>query len=299
MKPQKGLGRGLDALFSNDKIESAKAAATTAAATTTTDIQIGNISPNTTQPRREFGEEELRELSDSIKELGMIQPITVRRSGADHYTIISGERRWRAARMAGLTTIPTYVRDVDDEQMHSMALVENILREDLNPLEIALALQRLLDECGLTQEALSKRLSMKRSSVSNYLRLLRLGDEIQFALKGGLISMGHAKAIASVESNELQLELLKLCVDEALSVRQAESYAQRYNTNEVEQKREAKPKAATPSVAGFERLSQHLLGIFPKGVSFKESSRGGGKITISYSNPNELKQLIKELGIEK
>ncbi len=300
MKPQKGLGRGLDALFSSDKIESAKAIANAESTTTTTEILLSNITPNTTQPRRDFGEEELRELADSIGELGVIQPITVRSNGSDRYTIISGERRWRAARMAGLTTIPTYVRDVDDEHMYSMALVENILREDLNPLEIAIALQRLLDECGLTQESLAKRVSMKRSSISNYLRLLKLGDEVQFAIKGALISMGHAKAIASIDDPNLQLELLKLCIEGGLSVRQAESYAQKCNTpNDIAETRWTKPTSTNTTIRGFETLSQHLLGIFPKGVSFKAGSRGGGKITISYSNANELKQLIKELGIDE
>ncbi len=292
------MGRGLDAIFSSEKIESAKSTAAATDAATTSEIPLKNIAPNTTQPRRNFGDEELRELAASIEELGIIQPITVRSSGGDNYTIVSGERRWRAARMANLETIPAYVREVDDEHMHSMALVENLLREDLNPLEVALALQRLLDECGLSQEGLSKRLTMKRSSISNYLRLLKLSDEVQFALKGGLISMGHAKAIASLESGEDQLELLKLCVEAGISVRQAEAFAQQKNSDEP--KKESKkdePKSSVPK--GFEALSKRLEGIFPKGVSFKSNSRGGGKIVISYTNQNELKQLIKELDVNE
>ncbi len=296
MRPQKGLGRGLDAIFSSEKIESAKSTAAATAATTTNEIALKNIAPNTTQPRHSFGEVELRELAASIEELGVIQPITVRSSGGDNYTIVSGERRWRAARMANLETIPAYVREVDDEQMHAMALVENLLREDLNPLEVALALQRLLDECGLSQEGLSKRLTMKRSSISNYLRLLKLSDEVQFALKGGLISMGHAKAIASLEGSADQLELLRLCVEQGISVRQAEAFAQQRNSNETKtENKKAEPKSSVPK--GFESLSKRLEGIFPKGVSFKGNSRGGGKIVINYSNQNELIQLIKELDI--
>ncbi len=296
MRPQKGLGRGLDAIFSSEKIESAKSTAAASASASTNEIPLKNIAPNTTQPRRNFGEEELRELAKSIEELGMIQPITVRKAGGDNYTIVSGERRWRAARMANLETIPAYVREVDDEQMHSMALVENLLREDLNPLEVALALQRLLDECGLSQEGLSKRLTMKRSSISNYLRLLKLSDEIQFALKGGLISMGHAKAIASLEDEATRLELLKLCVESGISVRQAEAFVQQKSAAEGEaETKKSEPTNYIPK--GFESLSKHLEGIFPKGVSFKSNSRGGGKIVISYSNQSELKQFIKELDI--
>lgn len=260
------------------------------------EIPIKYILPNPNQPRHEFGEEELGDLARSIKELGLIQPITLRMTGENSYVIVSGERRWRAVQIAQLETIPAYIREVDDEQMQMMALVENLLREDLNPLEISLALQRLLDECGATQEALSKRLTMSRSSISNYLRLLKLSDEVQFALKGGLISMGHAKAIASVEEREMQLRLLKMCVDESISVRQAEAFAQRCNSAEATD--EPQPKRGEQSTPkGFESLSKHLMGIFPKGVSIKGNSRGGGKIVINYSNQNELKQLIKELDI--
>ena len=160
------------------------------------EISVSAIFPNPTQPRTEFDEEALEELADSIRTLGVIQPITVKRTDDGRYLIISGERRWRAARKAGLESLPAYIREVDDENLHAMALVENIQREDLNAIEIALGMQRLIDECNLTQEALSEKVGKKRSTVSNYMRLLKLPNEVQLALKEGLISMGHAKAIA-------------------------------------------------------------------------------------------------------
>ena len=199
---QKGLGRGLDALFGSDKIE-VKAKPMEEMA----EIRLSDIVPNPTQPRTEFDEEALEELADSIRQLGLIQPITVKRNG-DNYIIISGERRWRASEKAGLECIPAYIREVDDTTLHAMALVENIQREDLNAIEISLGMQRLIEECGLTQEALAERLGKKRSTVANYLRLLNLPDSVQFSIKQGLISMGHAKAIASIDNHTKQLSLL-------------------------------------------------------------------------------------------
>ena len=168
---QKGLGRGLDAIFGTENI-----AAKVTPMSHMAQIPIGQIVPNPSQPRTSFDEEALRELSDSIRQLGIIQPITVRRDGTDRYIIISGERRWRASRMAGLETLPAYVREADDENLHAMALVENIQRQDLNAIEIALGMQRLIDECGLTQEQMADKVGKKRSTVSNYMRLLTLPD---------------------------------------------------------------------------------------------------------------------------
>ena len=213
---QKGLGRGLNAIFGSDTIE-----VKTKPMSEMTEIALSDIIPNPTQPRTEFDEVALEELAESIRQLGLIQPITVKRDG-DKYIIISGERRWRAAQKAGLEVAPAYIREVDDTTLHAMALVENIQREDLNAIEISLGMQRLVEECGLTQEALAERLGKKRSTVANYLRLLNLPEEIQFAIKGGLISMGHAKAIAAVESKAKQLSLLKRCIKSNLSVRQLE-----------------------------------------------------------------------------
>ena len=186
---QKGLGRGLDAIFGNDHLDAKLKPMTEMA-----EIAVSEIIPNPTQPRTQFDEEALDELADSIRTLGVIQPITVKRQGDGKYIIISGERRWRAAQRADVATLPAYIREVDDENLHAMALVENIQRQDLNAIEIALGMQRLIDECGLTQDALSEKVGKKRSTVSNFLRLLKLPDEIQLALKEGLISAGHANA---------------------------------------------------------------------------------------------------------
>ena len=213
---QKGLGRGLDAIFGSEHLDARLKPMTEMA-----EISVSAIFPNPTQPRTEFDEEALEELADSIRTLGVIQPITVKRTDDGRYLIISGERRWRAARKAGLESLPAYIREVDDENLHAMALVENIQREDLNAIEIALGMQRLIDECNLTQEALSEKVGKKRSTVSNYMRLLKLPNEVQLALKEGLISMGHAKAIAGAPE-ELQLRLLKKCIRKGLSVRQIE-----------------------------------------------------------------------------
>ncbi len=200
---QKGLGRGLDAIFGSDPVDAKLKPMSQMA-----EIEIADIIPNPTQPRTQFDEEALDELADSIRQLGVIQPVTVKKGDGGKYVIISGERRWRAAQRADLKTLPAYIREVDDENLHAMALVENIQRQDLNAIEIALGMQRLIDECNLTQDALSEKVGKKRSSVSNYLRLLKLPDEVQLALKEGLISMGHAKAIAGAPADQ-QLRVLK------------------------------------------------------------------------------------------
>ena len=184
MKSPKGLGRGLDAIFGAEGLDlKSKPMGETA------EIDIDRIVPNPTQPRKEFDEEALDELAESIRQLGIIQPLTVRKGADGRYVLISGERRWRAARRAGLAALPVYIREVDDENLHAMALVENIQRQDLNAIEIALGLQRLIEECHLTQEALSQKVGKNRSSVANYLRLLKLPDELQLALKEGLVSI--------------------------------------------------------------------------------------------------------------
>ncbi len=293
MKNQRGLGRGLESLFVS---ETTKPKITPMSDAALTDIAINDIKPNPKQPRREFDEELLNDLAASIGELGIIQPITLKHDLNGDYTIISGERRWRAAQLAGLTHIPAYLREVDDQTMHAMALVEKLQREDLNPIEIALGVQRLIDECALTQEGMAKRVSMKRSSISNYLRLLRLSDEVQYALKRGLIAMGHAKAIASVESAELRLELLELCIEQSLSVREAERRALQFNREGSPKKEQPKPKAEPAIPAGYEGLSTRLDSIFTSGgVQIKTNKSGGGKIVINFTSRTEIEQFIKEL----
>ncbi len=281
---QKGLGRGLDAIFGgNIEVKSKPMAEMT-------EINLSAIIPNPTQPRTEFDEEALEELAESIRQLGLIQPITVKRSG-DKYIIISGERRWRAAAKAGLEVVPAYIREVDDTTLHAMALVENIQREDLNAIEISLGMQRLIEECGLTQEALAERLGKKRSTVANYLRLLNLPDEIQFAIKGGIISMGHAMAIASAESKAKQLSLLKRCIKSNLSVRQLEEL--------VRLASDKKEKAVAHVIdeeypESYSRLVEYLEKFFSQDICIKRTKNGGGKIIIDFSSDADIEKFVKK-----
>ena len=280
---QKGLGKGLSALFGeNIEVKSKPMAEMT-------EIAISEIIPNPTQPRTEFDEEALEELADSIRQLGLIQPITVKREG-EKYIIISGERRWRAAEKAGLECVPAYIREVDDTTLHAMALVENIQREDLNAIEISLGMQRLVEECGLTQEALAERLGKKRSTVANYLRLLNLPEAIQLALKSGIISMGHAKALVAVDSKAKQLSLLKRCIKSNLSVRQLEEL--------VRLASESKPKVA-PVVdeeypESYGRLVELLEKFFSQDISIKRTKTGGGKIVIDFASDSDIEKFVKK-----
>ena len=286
MKKQKGLGRGLDAIFGTEKID-LKAAPMSKML----EIEIGKIIPNPTQPRTEFDEEALDELADSIRQLGIIQPITVRKAEDEKYIIISGERRWRAAQRANLETLPAYVREVDDENLHAMALVENIQRQDLNAIEIALGMQRLLEECNLTQDALSEKVGKKRSSVANYLRLLKLPNEVQLALKEGLISMGHAKAIAGAPAEE-QVRLVKKCLKKGLSVRQAEELVRSLNEKAVMPERESEEEEYPES---YLRLVERLEQLFTSEISIKRAKSGGGKITIGFRSDAEIDEMIQRL----
>ena len=282
-KPQKGLGKGLNALFIENIDVKSKPM------DSMTEIKLSDIIPNPTQPRTEFNEEALNELAESIRQLGLIQPITVKREG-DKYIIISGERRWRASEMAGLESIPAYIREVDDTTLHAMALVENIQREDLNAIEISLGMQRLIEECGLTQEALAERLGKKRSTVTNYLRLLNLPNEVQFAIKSGIISMGHAKAIASAENETKQLALLKKCIKNNLSVRQIEELAR--NTSE---KKAKSTVLATDEEypESYSRLVEQLEKFFSQDIAIKRTKNGGGKIIIDFSSDADIEKFVK------
>ena len=277
---QKGLGLVLDAIFVTEKV-----AVKTTPMTQMTEIAISQIIPNPTQPRTQFDEEALKELSDSIKQLGIIQPITVKKQD-EKYIIISGERRWRASQLAGLTTLPAYIREVDDENLHAMALVENIQRQDLNAIEIALGMQRLIDECNLTQEAMAEKVGKKRSTVSNYMRLLSLPSEVQLALKEGLITMGHAKAIAGI-SEDRQLWALKKCIKKALSVRQAEELARKLAlpiNADIEE--EEYPES-------YSRLVEQLEPYFSDRISIKRGKNGGGKIVIDFSSDADIDSFIE------
>jgi ParB family chromosome partitioning protein len=253
------------------------------------EIAISQIIPNPTQPRKRFDDEALQELADSIRQLGVIQPVTLRKAEGDKYIIISGERRWRASQMVGLESLPAYIREADDENLHAMALVENIQRQDLNAIEIALGMQRLIEECGLTQEAMADKVGKKRSTVSNYMRLLNLPDEVQLALKEGLITMGHAKAIAGIEA-ENQLWALKRCIKKALSVRQAEDMARKLaeNPKQKEQIEEEYPES-------YSRLVEQLESYFSQNISIKRGKSGGGKIVIDFSSDADIETFIERL----
>ncbi len=283
MKQPKGLGRGLDAIFGSDVID-VKAKPMSQMA----EIDIAEIIPNPTQPRTQFDEEALDELADSIRQLGVIQPVTVKKSDNGKYIIISGERRWRAAQRADLKTLPAYIREVDDQNLHAMALVENIQRQDLNAIEIALGMQRLIDECNLTQDALSEKVGKKRSSISNYLRLLKLPDEVQLALKEGLISMGHAKAIAGAPE-EQQLHLLKKCIKKSLSVRQTEELV-RSLTEQAKQTSTVEDEEYPES---YVRLVEQLEKYFTQEIAIKRAKNGGGKIVIGFADDSDIEEFIQ------
>ncbi len=280
---KRGLGRGLDALFGPTNPTQQSTPMSEMA-----EVAIADIIPNPLQPRHDFDDEALGELSASIANLGVIQPITLRRREDGKYTIISGERRWRASQMAGLETLPAYIREVDDEDLHAMALVENIQREDLNAIEIALGMQRLIEECGLTQEAMAEKVGKKRSTVSNYMRLLGQPSEVQLALKEGVISMGHAKAIAALEPS-LQIKAMKRCVKRGLSVRQAEDLARKMTTEHImESEVEEYPESYSKLVDELERL-------FSENISIKRTKSGSSKITIECTNDEEVDRLIEKL----
>ena len=281
---KRGLGRGLDAIFGATAPElQAQPMAEMA------EVAIDEIEPNPLQPRQDFDEEALAELSASIAQLGVIQPITLKRTGDNRYIIISGERRWRASKMAGLDKLPAYIREVEDEDLHAMALVENIQRQDLNAIEIALGMQRLIDECGLTQEAMAEKVGKKRSTVSNYMRLLALPSEVQLALKEGVITMGHAKAIAGLDQ-ELQIIALKKCVRKGMSVRQAEQLARKLITQKI-----ASSVTEEDYPESYSRLIEELERLFTSNFSVKRTQSGGSRIVIECGDDNELDALISRL----
>lgn len=282
---RKALGRGLDSLISMDDTPARGTSAIN-------DVPLDKITPNPDQPRTTFDEEALAELAASIRELGIIQPLSLRKTGADTYQIIAGERRFRAARLAGLESVPAYVRTANEAELTEMALIENIQREDLNAIEIALGMQRLIDECHLTQDALSEKMGKKRSTVANYIRLLKLPDEVQYALKEGLISMGHAKAIAAAPE-EHRLRVLKRCVRKGLSVRQTEELARRMCA--------LAEAAADPAAAGEEeeypesytRLVEQLERVFSDQIAIRRTKNGGGRIVIGFTDDAQIEQFLR------
>ena len=266
----------------------------TEGSTAINEIRVADIQPNPDQPRTIFDQEALEELSASIGELGIIQPLSLRLLPDGTYQIIAGERRWRAARMAGLQTVPAYVRTASDAELTEMALIENIQREDLNAIEVALALRKLIDTYSLTQERLAERLGKKRATIANHLRLLRLPAEIQLGLRDRRIDMGHARALLGVDDPKVQLRLYNMILREGASVRQVEEMARRSR----EQKAECggpsaeRPKAAARPQADYDAFRRELSAVFPVNVKFARRDDGRGSITLRFDNDDELQQLV-------
>ena len=281
------LGRGLDALITMDDLK-------TGGSSSISEIELSKIQPNPDQPRSVFEEETLEELATSIRSLGVIQPITLKETGTDKYMIISGERRYRASLMAGLERIPAYIKTAADENVVEMALIENIQREDLNSIEIALAYQKLIDSYGLTQEKLSERVGKKRATIANYLRLLKLPAEIQVGLKDKKIDMGHARALLPVEDPEVQLALYEQILVDGLSVRNVEEIVRGgVDAAALEQAKKEKPaqrKLKLPEE--FNLLKDHLSSFFNTKVQLVCNEKGKGKITIPFASEDELERLI-------
>lgn len=281
------LGRGLDALISTEAVR-------TSGSSSIGEIELSKIEANPNQPRREFNEEGLKELSASINELGVIQPITLRKTNDDKYQIIAGERRFRASQLAGRTTIPAYIVDADNKNTMEMALTENIQREDLNAMEIALAYQHLIEEYDLSQEQLSKRVGKGRATIANFLRLLKLPAAIQVALKEKRIDMGHARALLSLESPAEQIALFKDICDNGYSVRRVEEIIRQKKetpTDTAEQTQEKKP-ADKQQDATYHRLKRQLTQFFQTPVQLTCNSKGTGKISIKFKNEQELERII-------
>ena len=276
------LGRGLNALISVSDVDPGGSSAIR-------EISIDNIVPNPDQPRRDFDEESLEELATSIRELGIVQPLTLRLADDGTHQIIAGERRWRAARIAGLTSVPAYVRTASDSEVTEMALIENIQREDLNAVEVALAFKKLIDVYHLTQERLSERLGKKRSTVTNHLRLLKLPAEIQIGLRDRKLDMGHARALLSVDDPKKQLKLYQRILKEGLSVRMVEQLAR--EAMEQSDQPSAQPGNLSFAVEDAE-LSQRLSKHFPLPVKIKRTSSGKGTITLSFKSEQQLKSLL-------
>jgi ParB family chromosome partitioning protein len=259
------------------------------------EVSVDDIQANPDQPRTHFDEEALRELAESIKTLGLIQPITVREIKAGHYQIISGERRFRAARLAGLAALPVYVRTVDDAALLELALVENLQREDLDALEVALSFQRLMDECALTQEALSERIGKKRATVANYLRLLTLPAEIQVFIRDRKLSMGHARALAGVNDEKFQQKIARKVIDEDLSVRKVEELVKKHTTPTPSETSTGTPAAAAELPENYFQLIELLGSYFNHNVNVKRNEKGEGSITIHFNNDEEISHFLQKL----
>ena len=295
-KIQTGLGRGLGALISDTNYiqqnrRTRSEQTENSHLVSIADIDIEKIVPNPYQPRTEFNLEAIEELSQSIKLLGLIQPITVRPIENGMYQIISGERRYRASKLASIKTIPAYIRETDDNGMLEMAIVENIQREDLDAIEVAVSFQRLIDECNLTQEAMADRVGKKRATVTNYLRLLKLPAEIQFAIRAKKITMGHAKSLLGVENPKIQLKLANQIIEQDLSVRQVEAKVQNLN----KEKKAKKEKEVIELPENYFKVIDTLGKYFNNNISVKRSEKGVGELTIRFSSDKEMDDFLSAL----
>lgn len=278
------LGRGLDALISTEDVR-------TSGSSTINEIAICQIEPNPNQPRHEFDQDALQELATSIRELGIIQPITLRQVADDKYQIIAGERRWRASQLAGLETIPAYIRTVNDENVMELALVENLQRQDLNAIEIALAYEHLLEGSGMTQERISERVGKSRTAITNYLRLLKLPAQVQMALQKKELDMGHARALLSLDSPTQQIKLFKDIVKNNYSVRKVEEIVKRLkNDDPIENEQNNTQKSQLNERMGT--LSKQLSKVFSTKVQMTCTNKGKGKINIPFANEDELERIL-------
>ena len=300
-KLQRGLGKGLSALlgdageleqlrapvgYVNKEVVGASEPQDTADILR---IPVDMIEPNPFQPRMSFDQDALQELAASIKTFGLIQPITVRKKTADRYQIISGERRFKACRLAGMDMVPAYIRDANDQGMLEMAIVENIQRENLDPIEVAMSYQRLIEECRLTQEQMADRVGKKRASVTNYLRLLKLHAKVQHDLKVGLLSVGHAKVLLGVEDQAIQEQLCDLVIKKGLSVRQLEEKIHELSVKEKPSKKEVQ----LPDE--YYKVLEHIGKFFDKDISLKRTESGKGTMTIHFDSDEEIRRFLKAL----
>lgn len=284
-KKYNALGRGLDALISTEAVR-------TQGSSTINEIPLEQIEPNADQPRSLFDEEALQELAHSISEIGIIQPITLRQIAENRFQIIAGERRWRASQLAGLQTIPAYIRTIKDENVMEMALVENIQREDLNSIEIALAYEHLLEQSGMTQEKVSERVGKSRTAITNYLRLLKLPAQVQMSLQKKEIDMGHARALLALDSPSLQLKLFKETLKNGWSVRKVEEMAQRLKSGEDIEEGKKTIKAKTQLSEQYVLLRDQLSSFLNTKVMLACNNKGKGKISIPFNNEEELERIM-------
>nr|WP_308532698.1 ParB/RepB/Spo0J family partition protein [uncultured Prevotella sp.] len=279
------LGRGLDALISTESVS-------TQGSSTINEVALEQIEANPNQPRREFDQTALQELANSIKELGLVQPITLRQVADDKFQIIAGERRWRASQLAGLKAIPAYIRTIKDENVMELALVENIQREDLNAIEIALAYEHLLEKSGMTQEKVSERVGKSRAAIANYLRLLKLPAQIQMSLQKKEIDMGHARALLSIDSPSLQLKLFKDIQKNGYSVRMVEGLCQQIKNSKDTQSAKDNVTKRSHLPEEFNLLKQRLSSFFDTKVQMSYNANGKGKISIPFASEEELEHIM-------